>query len=127
MAEKFASSSHPSFMSSSGFLILANTTRPSSLGEASQMFIVARNFDNFNLAPFFDSAPLYTFMSLTFREFVNRRPFSVKLREEEAAPSMGGAPPSPDNPDTKTNKYHFDSLQRGLGMDQDGIDAALTG
>jgi hypothetical protein len=38
-----------------------------------------------------------------------------------------GEPAAPGNPDTKTNQYHFDSLERGLGMDDEGMDAALTG
>jgi hypothetical protein len=65
-------------------------------------------------------------MSLTFREFVNKRPFELKLREDEAAPAVGNAS-APSNPNNTTNKYHFDSLERGLGMDPDGMDAALTG
>lgn len=66
-------------------------------------------------------------MRPTFREFVRAHPFAVRLREDEAAPSIGGAPPAPGNPDNTTNAHHFDSLARGLGMDDDDMTSALEG
>lgn len=50
--------------------------------------------------------------------------------EGEAAPAMGATPPSPTNPDIggdkgKTNKHHFDFLQRGLGIDKEDFEAAI--
>jgi len=50
--------------------------------------------------------------------------FSYSLREEEAAPPMGGGAP-PANPDNTTNKHHFASLQRELGIEDDDFDAAI--
>lgn len=38
---------------------------------------------------------------------------------------MTGAPPSPDNPDGKTNKHHFSFLKGQLGMEDEDFDAAL--
>lgn len=58
---------------------------------------------------------------------MRRHPINISIREDEAAPSMGGAPAAPGNPDSKTNKHHFDSLERGLGMDDEGMTAALEG
>ena len=65
-------------------------------------------------------------MRYTFREFVNSHPCSIKLREETAAPPVGDAS-APANPDNTTNQYHYDSLKRGLGIDDKDMDAALTG
>lgn len=59
-----------------------------------------------------------------FREFVRTQPFKISLREEEAAPTPTAAPPS--SPET-TNTYHFDSLQRELGIDDAAFKGALEG
>lgn len=66
-------------------------------------------------------------MRVTFREFVKDARWSDCLFEVEAAPSIGAAPEAPDNPEKTTNKYHFDALQRQLGIDDDGLTAALEG
>jgi hypothetical protein len=58
----------------------------------------------------------------SFRDFVVQYHFF----EAEAAPPQGNPTP-PDNPDNKTNKYHFDSLERNFGMDPEGLDAGLSG
>lgn len=64
-------------------------------------------------------------MGKSFRQFMATQHFPCNLREDEAAPSVGAAPPSPGDPDNKTNKYHFDMLQQQLGMDDEGLTAAL--
>lgn len=67
-------------------------------------------------------------MIRSFREFVNRTPFRLHLREEDAAPVMGASSSSPVNPDNSTtNKHHFDSLERGMGMDDEDMTAGLEG
>lgn len=63
-------------------------------------------------------------MRLSFREFVRSRPIRIRMREEEAAPSSGGSPSQPSSPG-KTNKFHFDSLQRGLGIGDEEMQSAL--
>lgn len=61
-------------------------------------------------------------MSRRFRDFVRSHPFHVSLREDEAAPSMGGAPGAPPNPDSNgggggtTDKHHFSALKYQLDM-----------
>jgi hypothetical protein len=65
---------------------------------------------------------LYTLNMGTFRDFIARQ----RLFEAEAAPPQGNPTP-PSNPDNTTNKYHFDSLERTFGMDDEGMDAALSG
>lgn len=63
-------------------------------------------------------------MTARFREFVNAKPFCIKM-EQEAAPS-GVSPTSPSNPDSgKTDKYHFDAMKMQMGIDDDDFDAAL--
>lgn len=64
-------------------------------------------------------------MSVTFRQFIKSHPFSISLREDEAAPSIG-QPSQPSNPET-TNKHHFDSLQRHLGIGDKELEASLEG
>lgn len=60
-----------------------------------------------------------------FREFVKSKPFTFCLREEDAAPTASA--PMPTNPDTTTNKYHFDKLQDELDIDDDAMKGALEG
>lgn len=55
----------------------------------------------------------------SFRQF-------IRLTEEDTAPPTG-MPKSPDNPENKTNKHHFDSLQRHLGIGDDEMTSALEG
>ncbi len=65
-----------------------------------------------------------------FRHFLKANDFPCKLREDEAAPPMGGdgaAPPVPGSGGDTTNKYHFDFLKQNLGIDDDDFDAALEG
>ena len=67
-------------------------------------------------------------MALTFREFMALNDFNCSLFEQDSAPVSGAAPEAPENPDNKTtNQYHFDFLKRQLGMDDDGLKAALEG
>jgi hypothetical protein len=64
-------------------------------------------------------------MGRSFREFMSRQWVPCSIYEQEAAPAMTGAPPSPDNPDGKTNKHHFSFLKGQLGMEDEDFDAAL--
>lgn len=65
-------------------------------------------------------------MQMSFRQFMKGQRFST-LREDEAAPVGGAVPPSPSNPDDKTNAHHFDALQQQLGIGDDEMTAALEG
>lgn len=62
----------------------------------------------------------------TFREFVKSQMFPRMLWEDEAAPASGSAPSAPGQPG-KTNKHHFDGVQRQLGIDDKSFDAAIEG
>lgn len=64
-------------------------------------------------------------MLLTFRQFIEKTNFSCSLLEQENAPSMGGAPEAPQNPNNKTtNKHHFSYLKRQFGIsDEDLVDS----
>jgi hypothetical protein len=67
-------------------------------------------------------------MALTFREFMVLNDFNCSLFEQDSAPVSGAAPEAPENPDNKTtNQYHFSSLKRQFGMDDDSLKAALEG
>lgn len=66
-------------------------------------------------------------MRRSFRQFMKTQKVPCFFREEEAAPPIGAAPPSPENPETKTNQYHFSTLKRQLGIDDESFDAALEG
>jgi hypothetical protein len=67
-------------------------------------------------------------MALTFREFITLNDFNCSLFEQDSAPTSGAAPEAPENPDNKTtNQYHFSSLKRQLGIDDQGLKAALQG
>jgi hypothetical protein len=68
-------------------------------------------------------------MTRRFRDFVNRRPFCIRLREEgEAAPSMGGAPAAPPSPSSNTtDDHHFDALKMQMNIDDPDFDSALEG
>jgi hypothetical protein len=56
-----------------------------------------------------------------FREF-------VRLSEEEAAPvPSAGPPPTPGSSGSTTNKYHFDAMQRELGIDDKAFKGAIEG
>lgn len=64
-------------------------------------------------------------MITRFRQFMKEHPLSCHLREQDGTPALGSAPPSPVNPDNKTNKHHFDALQQQLGIDDDDLTSAL--
>jgi hypothetical protein len=66
-------------------------------------------------------------MSSRFREFMARHPIQIRLREEDAAPVSGAAPPAPGNPDSPTDKHHFDALKFQLDIDDADFDAGLEG
>jgi|LakMenE01Jun11ns_1017448.scaffolds.fasta_scaffold9891577_2 hypothetical protein len=66
-------------------------------------------------------------MTRTFRQFIQSNDFNCSFFEQDAAPPMGAAPTSPENPDSKNNNNHFDQLKQQFGMDDDDFDAALQG
>lgn len=66
-------------------------------------------------------------MNRSFRQFMKHQYFPCSIHEQEAAPSIGSAPPTPGNPDNTSNAHHFDAMQQEFGIDDDDMTAALEG
>jgi hypothetical protein len=68
-------------------------------------------------------------MKLTFKQFLNINNFYCSIFEQENAPSIGGAPPSPENPNSNntTNKHHFDVIKKEFGIEDSEMNSALEG
>jgi hypothetical protein len=60
----------------------------------------------------------------TFREFINKHDRRFQLREQEAAPAGGSAPP-PSDPEKKTSEPHLDFLGKELNAQTEDLEAAI--
>ncbi len=61
---------------------------------------------------------------VTFREFIHKYDWHFSLREQEAAPSGGSAPP-PSDPQKKTSEPHVDFLGKELNAQPEDIETAI--
>lgn len=61
----------------------------------------------------------------TFRHFMKSHSVGWSLLEQDSAAPPVGVPDAPDSPGSTTNKYHFDTIGREMGMEDDDLNTAL--